>query len=289
MTTRMSAPKGMPTGDATMLFALSPTCRPEVELCWAADLARMLRTDLHVLCIVDDLDAGATFRAPQSHGRARRAAQRATALCREVRDWCAATMHEWWSDARFHIRVGPSAREIAFQSTELGTAVVAIPQGLPGGARTASLLLRGPRIPVLVIGDRHRGKHTIVAATDLEDDRVPILRMGAELAQRTHARLLFVHNLAPPPPANAAALASARLRQHSRRLAPSASAVVSARVNVADAIIEVCEAASASLVIVGTRERTWLEELSQGASTVANRLVRDSGTSVLVLPLRGAN
>lgn len=167
----------------------------------------------------------------------------------------------------------------------------------PDSGRAATAIAEALGVPVLVARAPNEGG--IIASTNLNDLRYPVLKGATEISGDLGGSVTYFHNIAQTPisidpmlagmaTVDVAALAeeSAATRQaRLRTLAHHAGAdsVMSRSSNTSDAILEVARRREADVVIVGYRRRSWLSRLFRG------RLVEDvvarCRRSVLVLPI----
>ena len=161
------------------------------------------------------------------------------------------------------------------------------------GASSKSLAAAAA-VPVLVAREATHDE-TILAATDLESDGYPVLRLAAQLGQQLDAPVVALHNVNPVscvgvawpmivlPAVPAVEARSARLSQVWANLSFGASAVIRDEFNPVDAILWEARKRDADLLVVGTRRRGWFDRLVTGS--VAAQVVNRAKRSVLVTPL----
>lgn len=275
-----------------VLFVMTGKERRSVGLLRAAALARMSGGRLFVACAAPRwVRHNVLF--PHRNGPDSLAAPSAHAgLLARVRAFCDGVLLEPLPDDRLIVEEGDAAQVAAAVAERLGVAAVVL--GAAGDGRTATEVACRARVPVLVARRVRQG--AIVAATDLEDVRYPVVRQASDLAGQLDERATFVHNVPPGPGLglNAAGLGlvpeeeilaeySGRLRAIARLLPIAADVAVLSRPSAADAILEIAAEADADLVVVGAHARSWFGRLlSPGTAEV---VVDRAGRSVLVLPL----
>lgn len=163
----------------------------------------------------------------------------------------------------------------------------AIPRLLLG--RVAERVVPYAHTAVLVARSSPKGR--VLAATDLSPRSMPVVSVGAEIAERSGGALTVLHALEPgpsmmpwgrpPPPTDAdREAAESALRERLRELQARADVLVEPG-PAAPAIIRAAERLGAELVVVATLGRTGLARLSIGS--VALAVARAAPCSVLVL------
>jgi len=185
----------------------------------------------------------------------------------------------------------------------IAVAQLARPQTIViGPGRTAleghvlGAVVRQTRRTVLVAREREEAGAVLVA-TDLRDERYPVVRAGLALAAGQEAPLVLLHNVEPepevtpfpaPPPSGVdpiLALArnrQSRLRQLVRRFDVRADAVVRWERSTANAILGVAREHHAHTVVLGTHvgpvRPLWGDH-------VASRVSREPSHSVFLVPV----
>lgn len=202
------------------------------------------------------------------------------------------------------VRSGSFVPVVARAAERLAANVVVLPGRRAHSGETATRIALESGRAVLV-AEARRERDAIVAATDLRDERTPMVAQGACLAARLQAPLTAVHNQRPlgrallgltggtPPVSLArrlqAALERARERTSAlgRRLDQDIQSVIVSRATATRAILEAAHDAQADLVIVGTRPRpAWKRWMRLSVSA---RIVDRAERSVLVVPMGAAS
>jgi nucleotide-binding universal stress UspA family protein len=182
-----------------------------------------------------------------------------------------------------------------------GALIVIDPEAHPRGHRVTSLAAAS-RAPVL-LPRRTPAQGRILAATALHAD-CPVLCLAAALAWRLEAQLIALHNVAPslvipvsvaagqglvwperapvlPDPARA--WRGECLRRACQRLPVQALPVLREDLSASDAIFREARATGADLIVVGARQRNWLQRLLR--DDVAAQVVDQAECSLLVTPI----
>jgi nucleotide-binding universal stress UspA family protein len=168
------------------------------------------------------------------------------------------------------------------------------------GSRAATRLVEKTGIPVLIARDP-RATGELVAASDMRDRQLPVLRFARDYADALDRKITFLHNAKPMPvfisdpmagPAtytgmlemqdSIASARAARLRTFAGR--DELSTLVSRSASTPDAILELAQFHEADLIVLGHRRRSWISRLvSRG---VAEEVAERSSCSVLVVPVK---
>lgn len=167
----------------------------------------------------------------------------------------------------------------------------------PDSGPAATAIAEALGVPVLVARTPNDGG--IIASTNLNDLRYPVLKGATEISADLGGAVTYFHNVSQMPisidpmlagmaAVDVAALAEESAASRQARLRTlahqaGANAVMYRSSITSDAIVEVARRGEADLVIVGYRRRSWISRLFRG------RLVEDviarCRRSVLVLPI----
>lgn len=278
-----------------VLFAAYPGGRPTGALLRAASLARTFEAEISVLRVLpgDVQEAGGA----SSSGLAGVLwhAERFVKLARRTRKWCDATLGTALPEGRVLVREGDFQTTVARIALEMEASLVVLPpaEGRSGEQVTAIALEAG--VPVLV-ARAVMSSNVVVAATDLEDARYPVLRQASDLAARFRTGIVAVHNV------RREAGFEGCIHDHRRRrlalsrevdsrrkqlveLAAALDArlepVVVSQLSTTKAILAAARDRDADLVVVGARVS---EEEPGPDSTTAVEVVEGSCRSILVMP-----
>lgn len=175
--------------------------------------------------------------------------------------------------------------------------LVVVPAGLAWRSGTIVELAVEARVPVLV-ARAARPHERLVAATNLEHERLPVVAQAAGLASRLDGALTVVHNT---PPLAMTTLAwgveasvplvsevadsvvrakEAQLFEATRRVSRDATARVTTHFDPLVGILETSAREDADLIVAGVHAR-W----SLGSQRVTERLVAEADRSVLLVPI----
>jgi nucleotide-binding universal stress UspA family protein len=156
---------------------------------------------------------------------------------------------------------------------------------------TAETVLRKAACPVLVVGpnchDENHPFRSILFATDLETTSLRAAQYASALAERVNGRLTFLHVVedAPRVPGVQSDVAATRLRRELQSLLPAdAELFCKPKVRLeygspAKAITGVAESESASLIVVGLRNRKPLAEHAPWSTL--SHVIREAKCGVL--------
>jgi len=277
-----------------ILFAACASGEPTDALLRAAELTTALDADLHVLRVASGTGHARTKNGKNHLVRATISAERAVTTARRTRAWCDAVLSEKLPSRRVEVRVGDFVEQVVLRANALHAALVVLPPDEGQSGRRVTSVVMEANVPVLVARP-HTESETIVAATDLEDSRLPVLHRAAELARRLETDVVLMHNI--PPRTEIAAWSSFftandgslfkrlhRMRRAAGELDVESEAVVEQMPSAADAILETARERDADIVVVGTRAKTPFE--SSRVGSVPGRIVERARRSVLVTPLR---
>jgi nucleotide-binding universal stress UspA family protein len=176
--------------------------------------------------------------------------------------------------------------------------LVVVPESEISGGEEVVAIVDTTSVPVLVSRDAHPGD-AIVVATDLSDDRLPVLKQGIEIGAVLGANIAFMHNVKPVFSTRYATFFSEhvsanrvldavfgrteeRLKGLASELGDGIDTVVVSEPDTADAIVDAAWRCQADIVVVGSRPRTRLAGLFR--KRVAPEVVERTARSVLVVP-----
>lgn len=219
----------------------------------------------------------------------RRHETRAARRC--VREWALFEARVPLAPEAVSIRVGDAIDELHRAYDRWRGEILVIggrgrPSGPPPGRRTRALIARA-RGPVLVAGQT-RSQPSVVAATDLAREEVPVVHAAARLARQLKANLTIVHNLHgvtldgrrfPLPKMSEDRLVASRLEALEtvvRNVPHVSEATFTRDSDAVQSILRVARERDVDLVVVGARP-------NRGA-TIA-KVLADAQRSVLTIPL----
>lgn len=292
------ASPSLPTLSPTLISSSGPVLiglleseRPTDCIRRAFALARMLDADVHVLIVASPGTSGPRTQVELLEARGQLLQNGET-----IRDWIEGIIGRTVPQDNLRVRTGGLVAQVACRANELGSRLIVVAPGTGARSIEVTELVRDTGRPVLV----PRGEMTnqsIVAATDLRDEALPVLQKAGEWASQLGARIVAVHNIssegsdddqnqrwAPTLPGGAVtAERRALLSRAVGRLELAADLVVANERNAADAIL--CEArlCSAGLVVVGTRRHAWFDGLV--SENVAAEVLERAQIAVLVMPI----
>jgi nucleotide-binding universal stress UspA family protein len=285
----------------SVLLALADADHPSTTLRQTDRLARSLDAELHVMRVLPPARHFTPFVSGFALAQAARRAERCLTAARDIERWCEDVLPERLRPERLGIRVGEFVGEAAGYADELDAPLLVVAPGPGRMARTVTALAHTSGRPVLVSRSPSLGG-TILVATDLDDEDA-VLRRAINVSAQLNARVVAVHHLSDSKMALAfdspvLAVSSAipgepesepgqarldRLERLGARHQPLIATVVTHGADAAGAILDRARLHGAHTVVVGTRERTWLEHFI--APSVAVAMIDRSELSVLVIPL----
>jgi nucleotide-binding universal stress UspA family protein len=274
--------------------------RPRTVIRRASEIAGSLGLELHLLRV---LDRGSI--PPDLEDRdlltALRSADRILGEFEDLLEWTGTALGSELPPEQVHVRAGSLRTEVARLGTALGNPLVILEPAEELTGRALEDIVGVGAMPALLM--RGELARTVVAATDLSDKRLPVLRAAAKLASTWGGRLVVVHNLPPVflpmgviapspslvlPQAETVSAARARLERVARSLHPEARGIVCLHMDVSEAILEVAEKVGAGLIAVGSRRHSWLQRAIRVRGGVSARVVERFARSVLVTPMQHA-
>lgn len=200
-----------------------------------------------------------------------------------------------------HVSFGGRTLERAAQAALVDApALFVIPWADLDGPREAIEVAARTAVPVLVARSPS-ARSTLLAASNFEDEALPVVTSACRFAQWTQASVVAVHNaevltvqpLSPHGAPRVVGAADADEHVHSvgerfadavERVSISTEPVICTETSSSEAVLRIAERLRPDLVVVGAR-RGWMRRWF-GRGT-AEAVVRDARTSVLVTPLPG--
>lgn len=285
-----------------VLLALGERGRPRIALLRAYAWARILGVELRVLRVV-----------PQMH-RQRLSSSRRRALYtlqRERRRVGADRLTQAWVDetlgaalpaGALETRDGEFDREVTEHSLEIGARLIVMPASIPRVGECSARIARAAQRPVMVARPS-LSERAIIAATDLRDATMPVVRKALEIAAHLDGSdVVAVHNVSPllfwtgagvgvpavsPKGEPIVRSRQQRLAHATARLDLSVRGVVLRAFDPVDAIEARARELGADLIVVGTRPSSWWNRAV--GRNVAEGVVDTAVRSVLVMPLSRLN
>lgn len=183
-------------------------------------------------------------------------------------------------------------------ATEIGAELIVLPPQSRHCGDVAMQIVQAARIPVLVARPG-RSHNIVVAATNLKDQRYPVLRHARSISALLQAEFLLVHNVEPSliaptpevamlwlqtaPPTEKESQAH-KLDAVAKRIPRCAGSIIRSEVNTAQAILETSRSCDADLIVVGVARVYSRWERLLGKS-VAARVAEHAYRSVLLFPI----
>jgi nucleotide-binding universal stress UspA family protein len=273
-----------------VLIALSATDNRDDALVRAALFARVFDAELQVLRVAA-LPTEPPETKPGSNAEgAFSVLRREHILVQRTWRWCNRRLVSPILPVQVSVRFGEFSGAVTWFAREIGPQMVVIPGSDVHGGEEVLKIAANTLAPVLVSRPARTGE-TLVAATDLSSERVPVLAFGSMIGSRLGSCVVFVHNVLRTEPDagdHAAELIRSRentLRSHAAELGPDIECVVSSSPDTAGAVLRAAAAAEADLLVVGVRHKTWLEGVF-GAG-VAARVIERTDASVVAVPFDG--
>lgn len=261
-----------------MAFTAGRTSAPAVQEAHA--FAQRLGAELHLIRVVAPVGADGSC-APRDLVRALRESQRVLAAGRHTRKVCNRVLAERLPGPRICVRLGTLVDQVAQRAVELDAQIIAVPRGMRRLAPSVIDLARRTDRAILV-PKGWAGTGTLIAATDLEDWRTPVLRKAAELGRELRASVVAVHGIV-----DVAGSGRDRIEQTRQQLEHATHGFVDRLETIflqtrdpVDGILQEARAHGASLIIVGARSQR-----QRTAPSTAARLLMRARRSILVEPL----
>lgn len=281
----VTMPTSAPREARRVLLALGIERSPIRALRGAYRFAKAIGAELHVIRVVS-----ATVQLPPPSlncvARALRDAQRVIAAARHTRKLCDRVLGECLPIKQLSIRVGAFTGQVALRAAEIGATTIAVaPSHRP--LNSSVLRLAEQTGCAILIPRGHSSFDTLMAATDLQDKNMPVIRQAAQLARTLGATSIAVHSLVHAPRASPTSPADVESRRHAlqritQRIDASFDAVVVHAPDAAQGILDQARARDVDLIVVGVRS-----ERHQSASPhTTARVIAGARRSVLLAPLR---
>lgn len=215
---------------------------------------------------------------------------------------CASLLLHSLPDAQVAAAEGDFVDAVVRQAAELGAEMIVLAPLRHACGHTAMQIVQAARVPVLVARPG-RSHNIVVAATSLEDRRLPVLRHARSISALLRAEMLLVHNVEPSllalapelamfwlqqPGPEASGRQQARLEAVAQALPRCVGVEVRSEPNTAEAILDASDKHDADLIVVGVARTYALWERVLGMS-VAARVTDDAYRSVLLFPITPAS
>lgn len=279
-----------------VLFAAYPGGRPTGALLRAHAFAQIFGGDLTVLRVLPKDDpVNGLF--PQSNLLSALVSLELVAkTSRKTRIWSDATLPASLPKGRILVRRGDFASTVVDVAAEIGADLIVLPPAEGHDGHRVTFISVKAGVPVLVAREV-MSSEAVVAATDLQDHRYPVVSQALEIAARLGASVVAVHNISAREVDDAYGRdprlqivgMSGEIERRRRRLldlAETMSAdmepVVVSRSSPAEAILHAARAHDADLVVVGAR--VVPEADKEVVNGTAAAVVESSRRSILVLP-----
>lgn len=269
---------------ARLLVALHGERSPERALRFAEHLAVALSAELHVLRVIPPTEG--VCGAGDVLATALRDARRVLSTARRTRALCESVLSAPLPNLHLCVRLGRFVEQVAQRAAEIDAMLIGLPSTKRPLAPTAIHVARHADCPVIVTRGRPNIE-TLIAATDLEDGQVPLLRRAAQLGRDLRATVVALHGVHGTGGGHAE-MGSLESRQCKLALvtrgfeAPLERVVVPSS-DPASCILEQARARNAGLIVVGVRPH-----LTRTRPSTAAKLLRRARGPVLVAPLRPA-
>lgn len=269
-----------PQEPGRVLVALTPDRTAAAALQEAHDFAQRLGAELHVIRVVSHADGD--FRGPpRDLAQAVRESHRVLAAARRARKICDRVLKEHLSGARICVRLGNLVDQVAQRAAELDAQLIAVPSGAKHVASLVMDLARRADCAVLVPkGCTTFG--TLLAATDLEDARIPVLRKAVQLGRVLGAPVVGVHSVVNATSEDCAGVERSRQRLEAaaQNFHSGLDPIVLWARDPVGGILAQARARNAALIVVGVRVAR-----RRSTPSTAAQLITRSRRSILVQPL----
>jgi nucleotide-binding universal stress UspA family protein len=267
---------------ARVLFALAAARTVPRALQEADAFAQRLGAELHLLRVVPHVDTKAPS-PPRNLVQAVREAQRVLSAARHTRKLCDRMLHHELPSLRICVRLGTFVEQVAQRASELDAPLIVVPPGTMRLAQTVTELARRTDCPVLVPKGR-ASFMTLLAATDLEDPRTPVLQRAAEIGRELGAAVVALHSWRDSASGRGSPATLEQCRERLERAAGGFDArfepIVQRALDPVQSILDQARAHDAGIIVVGTRPRP-----GGSLGSAAVQLVRRARRSVLVAPV----
>jgi nucleotide-binding universal stress UspA family protein len=212
--------------------------------------------------------------------------------------WCNRVLPFPIASSNVMVRKGEFGATAANVAKAVGARLVVVPDSEIRRGGDVVAIVDSTVVPVLVSRNARAGDG-IVVATDLSDERFPVLRQGVEIAAALDADVAFVHNVRPSSsrpymtflPAwvskdrvreRLAIHMERRLKRLAGELGDGIDSDVVSEADTADAIVDAAWRRQADVVVVGSRPRSKFVDLFN--ERVACAVVERTARSVMVVP-----
>jgi nucleotide-binding universal stress UspA family protein len=266
---------------ARILVALHGERSPQRALSFADRLATSLGAELHVLRVIPPAERISA--ADDVVSAALRDAQRVLAAGRRTRALCDSVLSTPLPNLHVCVRLGSFVEQVAQRACELDALLIGLPATKSPLAATAIRVAREADRPVIVTRGRPDFRK-LLAATDLEDGQVPLLRKAAQLGHELAATVVAMHGVLSKTSSHADLVTMNGSRSQLERAtrffdAPFERVVVQSS-DLARCILEQATAQKAGLIVVGVRPH-----VARAHPSTAAKLLRRARGPVLVAPL----
>lgn len=265
-----------------VLFALATGRTVPRALAEADAFAQRLGAELHLLRVVPHFDTEAPG-PPRNLVQAVREAQRVLLAARHIRKLCDRMLHHELPSPRICVRLGSFVDQVAQRASELDAPLIVVPPGTAHLAQTVTELAR--RTDCLVLVPKGCASFMkLLAATNLEDPRTPVLQKAAELGRELGAAVVALHSWLDSATGRGSPASLEQCRARLERAAGTFEGrfepIVQRAVDPVQSILEHARLHDAGIIVVGTRPRA-----GRSLASAAAQLVGRAQRSVLVAPL----
>lgn len=257
------------TARPRILFAAPTSWGPTDALLRAWALSQTLDAELHLLGVSASTSTGAVETQQAEHQ-----------ILEHCQRWCTD-----WLPTQFEGQswagVGGFVSEVTARSQALGATMIIVPPGEGQFGAGITALAEAGQIPVLVARPSTGGQ-TVLVATDLRDDTLPVVTHTAALSQRLGSRLIALHNLGHTTSLASLVALKEWLRQTASSLNTECALQVTHATNADEAILGAARELVADIVVLGTASHAWADAFRP--RRVCERVIEKAKRSVLVLP-----
>lgn len=281
-----------------VLFACRDEDWPGSALLRAQGFADQLRDDLFVLQVCTASRTAWRFQRSNDGLDSLRILDLVERSHAEIVDRCATILSPALPAERIASRTGDFVECTVQAAAELGAELIVMPPQPRSCGNAALQVVQAARLPVL-IARPGRSQNIVVAATNLQDRRYPVLRHARSIGTLLQADLLLVHNVERPPilptpevamlwmqvvPSADTAAQTQRLAAVAQTMPRCVGSVVKSEPNTAQAILETSRMCDADLIVMGVaRSYSRWERLLR--RSVAANVADGAYRSVLLFPI----
>lgn len=274
-----------------ILLALAADEYPTPSLVDAVELARRLGAELEILRVMPQRSSRRPFTVEATAVlKERRKVHRAT------QSWLAAELDERLA-VRCVVVEGELVEQAALRSRRRGVQLIVVSANLQRSAELVTSLARAAKLPVLVSRGLDPQK-TVLAATDLSVEELPVVRQGARLAEHLGTSLVTFHNVDPVVVQRTAMavpdlvvteaqpLPAARrewLEREAESLSVPSNAIVRKQASSTEAILNEADTLDVGVIVIGIHYRSWWDRVLHGS--IAAEIIGRSERPVLVTPI----